>query len=448
MRSNVKRTAWRAWAGAAMMFCGTAVSNAAVVPFATVTGSFDQGGAYTVGGTIDGIVGGDNGWGVFGGQFTPQSAIFTTSAPVSSPQLAFEMMQVFPDLHNINEFRISVTQDANPTDASAWTPLNITNAAAAADLFKMADGHVLARGITSADNYQLRAASPFNNIRGVRLETFPVDYNTTDGLGPSLGRSPNGNYVLSEFVMRDSTAGMLTNVAVGHPTTQSTDGFGFDGSRAVDGIIYGGNITHTNSGDLAPFWEVDLEQTQLIDNITVYNRIGCCPDRLYNITVEVRNAADAVVYTSDVFNPVPSGGTPPADPGASFSIDLPGAGVNGSKVRVVKEVTAGSEWLSLTEVQVNIASSLPGINVLGDFTGDGLITVTDFDILRNNFHEGTTYEQGDINFDGQIDLNDFTTFVNVYNAANSSSVPEPSTWALLGVGAIFVGLVRRRRNSG
>src|SRR5690242_16569104 len=119
MRSNVKRTAWRAWAGAAMMFCGTAVSNAAVVPFATVTGSFDQGGAYTVGGTIDGIVGGDNGWGVFGGQFTPQSAIFTTSAPVSSPQLAFEMMQVFPDLHNINEFRISVTQDANPTDASA-----------------------------------------------------------------------------------------------------------------------------------------------------------------------------------------------------------------------------------------------------------------------------------------------------------------------------------------
>jgi hypothetical protein len=450
MRFNAKQMTRRACSGVALLLLGASAANAAVVPFSGVTGTYDQGGAYVIGGTIDGIIGGDNGWGVDGGQFSPQTAYFTASSPVSSPQLVFEMMQVFPSIHNVNEFRISVTQDASPNEGSAWTPLAITNADAHADMFRLADNRILARNNTIADVYQMRAASPFNGVTGVRLEVFPRDYNPADTLGASLGSATNGNFVLSEFVFRNNLDGVYENVALAKPVAQSTNGFGFNGTQGNDGIIYGGNITHTDSGDLAPFWEVDLEADKLIDNVEIFNRIGCCPERLYNFAVEVRNASDVVVYTSDVLNPVASGGTP-TDPGAYFQVDLPGTGVTGRKVRIIKDANAANEWLSLGEVRVNVNDGLAPINILGDLNGDSLISVADFDILRNNFREGTTYAEGDLTFDGQIDLNDFNAFVAAYNTANPGSpigVPEPSTWAMLGVGTLVLGWVRRRRNAG
>jgi len=440
-----------------MMFCGTAVSSADIVPLTSAVGTYDQGGGFEVAGLIDGRIGGNNGWAVFGGQFDPQSAIVTTASPLSTPTLAFELAQLSPYLnHNVNQFRISATNDPAPSAGSTWTPVNISNALSGVSgnggstLFKVDDNKILARDNgAEVEHYLLSGASPFNGITGFRLEVFPVDFDPNDGMAATIGHATNGNFVLSEFIPRNSTDGLNRNVALGHPVIQSTNGYGFDGVRGVDGNI-GGNgndISHSNDGDLLPFWEVDLESDVLIDDVDIFNRFGCCPERLYNITVEVRNSADAVVYTSPVLNPKNPGDVLD-DPGMYLNVEMPGAGVTGRKVRIVKNANNGAEWLSISEVQVNVATTLPAINILGDFSGDGLITVADFDILRNNFHEGTTYEQGDINFDGQIDLNDFTAFVNAYNAANSASVPEPSTWALLGVGAIFLGLVRRRRNSG
>ncbi len=442
----------RAALGAAAMLIGASTAFTAVVPLSSAVGTHEQAG-FGVAAMIDGVKGGVNGWAIDGGQFAAQSAVFTTAAPLNASELAFELAQASPFFaHNVNEFRISVTNAASPSEASVWTPLNITHAAAEAALFKVPGGQIRAVNNTNSDTYQLRSAAPFNGITGFRLEVLPFDYAPTDSLEASIGRADNGNFVVSEFIVRDSTVGLLQNVAEGRPAIESTDGYGLNALAGVDGVIGGGNITHTNDPDFAPFWEVDLEQSRMIDSILVYNRDNCCPERLYNITVEVRNAADTVLFTSPVFNPVAAGGTP-TDPGQLLTVDLPGAGLAGNKVRVVKDANAGNQWMSLSEVQVMIAQTLSPLNELGDFNSDGDITLADFDILRNNFHEGTSYEDGDIDFNGTVDLRDFVQFAEAYDFSNPGSplpngVPEPATWALLGVGAIFLGLVRRRRAGG
>ena len=161
----------------------------------------------------------------------------------------------------------------------------------------------------------------------------------------------------------------LTNVALAGVAVQSTDGFGLAANNAIDGNRVGGSISHTNTGDLNPWWEVDLGNDVYLETIDAYTRTGCCsPERDYNITIEVRDASDNILYTSAVFNPWDgSGGAAPAlAHGTAFSVDLtsePGGGVTGRKVRVSKVAHGGaghSEWLHLAEVEVFGRTIPPG----------------------------------------------------------------------------------------
>ncbi|MCH8921772.1 MAG: CotH kinase family protein, partial [Planctomycetes bacterium] len=187
-----------------------------------------------------------------------------------------------------------------------------------------------------------------------------------------------GDEPLNDDAWQDVTVGVgfddapppppLSNVALNKPARQSTNGFGLPAGNAVDGNRGGNSISHTATGDVRPWWEVDLGDDFFIESINVFTRDNCCsPERDYNLTVEVRDAADEVLFASDVFNPWDGGGGQATSVGfgASFTVDLsqaPGGGVTGRKVRVSKVAFGGtnSEWLHLAEVEVMARDFPPG----------------------------------------------------------------------------------------
>ncbi len=85
-------------------------------------------------------------------------------------------------------------------------------------------------------------------------------------------------------------------------------------------------------------------------------------------------------------------------------------------------------------------------SVIGDVNGDQVVDIFDFDLIRQNFRTGTTLEQGDLDFSGLVDLADFKIWKNAFSGPGApASVPEPSTWALLCVGAAAAGFARYRK---
>jgi len=150
---------------------------------------------------------------------------------------------------------------------------------------------------------------------------------TVKGAGSTYGR-----------VNAAAAARVPINLALGKPATQSSIFAGYDASRAVDGNTNGdfgvGSVAHTNA-DPQAWWQVDLQQSQPIDHVDVWNRTDCCGERLSNFVVSVSD--DGATWTS-----VPvtgQGGTP-----TNVRIGRPG--------RYVRVQLKGTNYLALAEVQV------------------------------------------------------------------------------------------------
>jgi hypothetical protein len=85
--------------------------------------------------------------------------------------------------------------------------------------------------------------------------------------------------------------------------------------------------------------------------------------------------------------------------------------------------------------------------VAGDFNGDGVVDLADFEILTSNFNQPGDATTGDMNFSRTVDLADFNLFREAFSesgAGAAASVPEPSAMLLGLLGAAFVGSVCRR----
>ncbi|MDE0892529.1 MAG: discoidin domain-containing protein, partial [Planctomycetota bacterium] len=79
------------------------------------------------------------------------------------------------------------------------------------------------------------------------------------------------------------------NIALTGTATQSSNYQNSGPERAIDGILdgvhNGGSVSHTAGDQTDAWWEVDLGAPFPIDQVTIWNRMDCCSDRLANYSL-------------------------------------------------------------------------------------------------------------------------------------------------------------------
>jgi hypothetical protein len=95
-----------------------------------------------------------------------------------------------------------------------------------------------------------------------------------------------------------------------------------------------------------------------------------------------------------------------------------------------------------------------GAPMLGDFNEDGVVNVMDYNILSDNLAghlDGPVgREQGDLNFDGDVDLDDFGQFKELFPGAagQAQGIPEPASVTLLLVAVLALCCATKCRRPG
>ena len=174
-----------------------------------------------------------------------------------------------------------------------------------------------------------------------------------------------------------------TNLALGKTTFQSSllnagaaqSWLAVDGNN--DGNYYDGSLTHT-ALDANAWWQVDLGAVGSIDQVKVWNRTDCCPERLSDFYVLV---SDAPFTSTDLSATL-------SQPGVS-NYFVAGIGGRPSQVtvgrsgRYVRVQLSGTNYLSLAEVEVFgqqgmpptetvwVEDSVPGGAAIWGDNGDG-----------------------------------------------------------------------------
>ena len=179
----------------------------------------------------------------------------------------------------------------------------------------------------------------------------------------------------------------------------------YPASLALDGNY--NNFTHTAVSDPLNFWQVDLLGFVPISHVVLFNRVGCCPERLSDITLTFYDANTNLLLTSPVLNPgnVLNG---PASIGYTNAVPQ-----SSRLVRVTRNDGVGNV-LSLGEVEVyatNLASGRIATQVPDNATypaANGVNgNLADFTHTANN--STTPYWQVDLGMNYAIDS------VNMHN---------------------------------
>lgn len=142
-----------------------------------------------------------------------------------------------------------------------------------------------------------------------------------------------------------------TNLAVGKLTFQSSNLNGtYPSQLAADGNpngnFFSGSVTHTNF-EAQAWWQVDLGSVSSINQIKIWNRTDCCPERLSNFYVLVSDALFTSLDLTTTLN----------QPGVSNYYIASAAGspsvvTIGRSGRYVRVQLAGTNYLSIAEVEV------------------------------------------------------------------------------------------------
>jgi len=180
-------------------------------------------------------------------------------------------------------------------------------------------------------------------------------------------------------------SGGLDNIALAGTASQSSTDHNGAASRAIDGNTSGvwvdGSITHTAEED-QPWWQVDLGDAYMIDEIQIYDRIDepCCANRLRDYDVSILNCSGDVVWTDHQLD----------SPEPSVSLDAEGAVGQYVKIQL-RPRSEGEDLdpLSLAEVRV-LSDGLEAY--CGDLTWDGKVDLADYAELASGWQSGYTLD--------------------------------------------------------
>jgi hypothetical protein len=145
---------------------------------------------------------------------------------------------------------------------------------------------------------------------------------------------------------------------------------------------------------------------------------------------------------------IPPGGTVAAptfvqigsQPASNLTGNITGVGF------VASFISTGSSTVHIDFVDVGIPP------VPGDVTGDRLVTMADYNIIKSNF--GTNQigrAQGDLTGDGVVNLLDFAQWKTAFSGGGSlgaGTVPEPTSFVLMGLGlSLGCSMLRLRKSN-
>jgi hypothetical protein len=144
------------------------------------------------------------------------------------------------------------------------------------------------------------------------------------------------------------------NLALGKNASQSSTLPGYPTAVAAsavdgntDGNFFDGSVTVTNL-DVNPWWQVDLGASSTVNSIVIWNRTDCCAARLNSYWILVSDTP---------FGPNDTPTTLSGRPGTFVTHQFFGSNPSnstaiGAQGRYVRVQLAGTDYLSLAEVQV------------------------------------------------------------------------------------------------
>ena len=215
--------------------------------------------------------------------------------------------------------------------------------------------------------------------------------------------------------------------------------------RFAEGIFYqdGGTVTVGGSLNIGPTflgsYHLSAGTVQTEDLRIDYENENGANGSTFNFTTD--STGVLYVNTSGVIDGgIPSEGTVHTIPELITEGHMTlGGSATGPHQFTITELTTGP-FAGYTEVSASSTGKL------GDFNSDTVVDLQDFSRLRDNMNahldREVGYEDGDIDFDGDIDLDDFGQWKEIYlhlsQTSSAIGVPEPSSvalslWALAGI---------------
>ncbi len=135
-------------------------------------------------------------------------------------------------------------------------------------------------------------------------------------------------------------------------------------------------------------------------------------------------------------------------------LTLPSGGENGYPDMVIHDGQLWVSYYSRHDGKASIYIARVDMLLSGDANGDGMVNDADATIMAANWQTGpdATWAMGDFNNDGTVDNLDAMALAanwlkgaKIDTASGNATVPEPSTWWLLGSGLIGWMIFARRQ---